>query len=235
MKQARHLFTLIELLVVICIIAILASLLLPALQNARESASTAQCISNLSQIGKAIEMYKQSGGDYLPVLSNYQQALAEASGQNANNSTLSKAFSCEANENSSNCYSYNELQDVVHPRPATVSGFSNSGSGRLGGVQTTFIKQPSSVILMAEFGGNPSAQRNAINNRQTTHRTAGDLYVDGHVKHELPENTVSTPTKKVSQSDITNSKYTKSAYVYWTDCPLRKVSNSATCTGKCRE
>lgn len=66
-RSVRHAaFTLVELLVVIGIIALLISILLPALAKARKSAQAAECISNMRQIGIGIRMYAEANQSWLP-------------------------------------------------------------------------------------------------------------------------------------------------------------------------
>jgi prepilin-type N-terminal cleavage/methylation domain-containing protein len=69
--KRRNAFTLIELLVVIAIIAVLISLLLPSLANARNQAKTVVCMSNLNQMYKGFIMYTDNNGGKLPISQNY--------------------------------------------------------------------------------------------------------------------------------------------------------------------
>jgi len=73
MKRRAHFssgpaFTLVELLVVLAIIGVLAALLLPTLGRAKETARATVCLSNLHQVGIALQLYVSENNNKLPVM-----------------------------------------------------------------------------------------------------------------------------------------------------------------------
>ena len=195
-------FTLIELLVVIAIIAILAGMLMPALQQARERGRAINCVSNARELGKVYLFYGDDYGNYLPCLDN----LGGDGAVNSDGGTVSaknwlndivKQYLGRLNASSEPyallfCPSETGKEDIT----------TNYGLNYLiatenkRGIRTTSFQNPSKTSMLVENSGhlcyycgatNPGGQHatgsNYKNNRAVLFRhndRATVVFLDGH-------------------------------------------------------
>lgn len=172
MKRA---FTLVELLVVLAIIAVLAALLLPVLARAKESARATACLSNLHQVGIALQIYVQENNNKLPAMRDAPTDPAVA----ATNTfpTINKVLLMQlGNTNVLRCPS--DFQQLFE-----TTGSSYSWNSLLNGEDADHL-----VVFGLHF--NPH-EIPVVFDKADFHKARGSakavnyLYADGHIKNLL--------------------------------------------------
>ena len=208
-------FTLIELLVVIAIIAILAGMLLPALNSARDRARTTTCQSNLKAQGQAAMLYQGDYQDYIHPMSNgtYEfwfilepYLTSKPTPTDTDAKYRSKVFQCPVN-----------AETVIGNSAATgnVNNYTGNGNFSADGTTNMYkiggIKSPSAVWLHADVasGGSITLTDYAFGANHGGKKTTNILFTDGHVKN-YKQTTVDTETEAKNQGVFSdpNAEYT---------------------------
>lgn len=211
MKRA---FTLVEIVCVIAIVAIIAALLFPVFVSARKEARVSSCMTNLSQLGQASQMYATDYDDWLQPWSTSNSMVSEPGGYHYNGNparwkaalaayqTTEEQFWCPLDRNrNKEFFGYGEpatsrrwqhTSYMMNPTFGPSKFGSPDGVFRLNvaALPNSWPLSPSETVHLSDaIWGDPTAPAgvNRLIGNHDFGRTINALYLDGHVKRDVVE------------------------------------------------
>jgi prepilin-type N-terminal cleavage/methylation domain-containing protein/prepilin-type processing-associated H-X9-DG protein len=164
-------FTLIELLVVIAIVALLAAMLFPVLSKAKEAGRATACLSNLHQIGLALQIYVSENENRMPAMRDFDTNLPPAIQTNTANVVLRNQLS---NTNVLHCPSDSKFFAGTGSSYAWNNLLNNQNADSL---KILFITNPHQIPVFFDKEGFHAARGKG--------KEVNYLYADGHIKKLL--------------------------------------------------
>jgi len=170
-------FTLIELLVVIAIIAILAALILGPVTRSKEAAKGAACISNLRQVGIALQLYVDANNQRLPTM--YDKPVVVDTNQPPTNAQASVEIVLQSDLGNTNVLRCPSDKNQIFER----TGSSYSWNFFLNGQRSDDL---SAVGLKFDAHAIPVFyDKEKFHEARGANKAVNYLYADGHIKNLL--------------------------------------------------